>query len=425
MHTKEDALNKAKESWKRIIEWWKEFWKWTAKVIAGTGTALFNILKSGYHLIDALDKANWEKILAKIKEKKWANNTRDSILTNFLSNNILKILAVELILLYWWLETMQYHRDKDSDKVEVLQLKENEEKVSLTEEFLSSIDVLESLDWWGKKWQTKREENYLWQNEEWNTMRNGFWYAETKKVIEWMCRMIESWDLWMILKKAEEAWVPTQCVFLALAESWWQAGANSWKAWWYRQFTEQSAKDFGAIDEKWNDHRGDPEISTDAAMRHLKANYDIVCNYARRYKYDMSESDKWIFAFYMYNWSPNLVKKWMIACKWNANEYPEKQKNRENRNYVPRILWMEKAIQKIFKDNWYDINKIKSIYLGIKPEKTGADIMFDEFCNNKNNFSKEETIEKLKAIKSKYKEEYTSQLISKQYYEWAISRING
>jgi len=57
MTTKHEALNKAKESWKKIIEWWKEFWVWSAKVIWWTAAALLLTLLS-----------SWEKIVSKVSE---------------------------------------------------------------------------------------------------------------------------------------------------------------------------------------------------------------------------------------------------------------------------------------------------------------------------------------------------------------------
>lgn len=491
MSKKQEALSKAKESWRIIVEWWKELWEWAVDVVWWTTWALgytllswwekvaaqisesrennewisyqerenrkrstaklnkkakthidrawelgetavqwawkvfkwwakviWHTVKGGYHLIDAWDKAIGERISEKRKEK-WERSV--SKLRNFFRNNILKLLIAGSVLWYGWTEAVQHFRDENHDKIEVIQW---DEKNAVIKELFSSNDVLYDLKQPGKWWQDKRENRYLWKDEVWNNMSGGFWIAERKKVIEWICRMIESWDLEMVMKKADDAWVPRQCVFLALAESWWRSWANSWVAGWYRQFTYKSAKDFWLIDEQWNDYRGDPERSTDAAMKHLKANYDIVCNYNKSLWYNMSESDKWIFAFCMYNWSPKLVKKWIIACKWDANKYPDKQTNHENRNYVSRILGIQDALYKIFKEYKYDTQKIKSIHLNNQVEITEADKMFEEYLKDKIESSNKENLKKLEAIKSKYKEEYESGKISNKYYNWAIRIID-
>lgn len=401
MRKKKEVLDKAKESWKKIIKWWK---KWTKKVIWWTAKAIWYTIR----LINAWDKTIWDEIEKRRPWKVW----------KFLRTNLIKLMIALSALGYWWYRAIETPWDKQENQQELVNKWED-----ITDLFTQS-DVIKDLKSSGKDWQDKRETRYLWKDDAWNKMRNGFWYAERKKVIEWMCRMVESWDLEMVLKKADNAWVPRQCVFLALAESWWQAWADSWVAWWYRQFTEDSAKLFGLIDSEWNDYRSDPEKSTDAAMRHLQENYKIVCKIGKDNWFNMSESDKWIFAFHMYNWSPNLVKKWMIACEWNANEYPEKQKNKENRNYVPRILAIQDALHIIFKENWYDVQKVREKHLDqTNTKKTEADLMYEEFIKDENTMSKEDKTKKLNEIGLKYEEEYKAWLISEVYYKWAIRVI--
>lgn len=401
------------EAWifgKTAVRWVRKIIKWWAKVIWHTA-------KWGYHLIDAWDKAIWEKIEKK-QLKKWKKTWKVS---NFFRDNILKLLIAASVTWYGWYKAIDSMLDKNGDKIEVVDQLTEEEK--FIKEFFNSPDVLKHLKSSGKEREKKWEDRYLWNDDAWNNMWDGFWFAERKKVIEWMCRMIESWDLEMVLNKADEAGVPRQCVFLALAESWRQAGADSWVAWWYRQFTKSSGKLFWLVDDEWNDYRSDPEKSTDAAMKHLKENYGIVCNYARQLWYNLSESDKWIFAFHMYNWSPKLVKKWMVACGWNANLYAEKQINWENRNYVPRILGIQDALQQIFEENWYDLAKIKSVHLGENIVKTEADLMFEDFVRKQWFMTEIEKIRQLDEIELKYKQEYEESVITEKYYSWAIRVI--
>ena len=402
---------------KKAVEWWVDMAVWTFEI--------------GSKLIEAWDNAIWDR-LQRIKNKKWndeydkwkdrynkwyESSTIVNKIGDFMRYKVLTSSLIALLLWFWWAKIVNHnYNNRKTDNIEVVEWKNQNE---ILQDFFWSMNTLEDLGWSGKKWQTKRRENYLWKNEEWNNMRGCFWKAEINKVIGWFCRMIRSWHLEMILKKADEAWVPRECVFIALVESWWEPEADSWKAWWYRQFTEQSWKDFGAIDDQWNDYRSDPEKSTEAAMKHLLANYDIVCNYAKRYGFKMSESDKWIFASYMYNWSPKLVRTWMVACKWNVNEYSNKQENGENRNYAPRVLWLEEAIENMFEECEYDTDEVEFRYL-----KTAADTKFEEFLKNKSNLSKEQNLKKLEVIRDKYTEEYNAGIISLKHYERDIGRVN-
>ena len=291
-------------------------------------------------------------------------------------------------------------------------------------------DKIIDLSWSWQKWQNKRYENYLLHNEFWNT--NYQWPIQRKKVIDWFCRMVESWDINTIFREADALWVPRQCIYLALAESGWQAWANSWVAtgWW--QFTRSSARLFKLNKKWWPDNRWDMLLSTQAAMRHLKENYNLVCNYAKQLGLGdkLSESDKWYLAFSMFNWSPGLIQSWMIACKWNINDYPDKLKpvnwKKENNNYVPRILAIERILEEAFIDNDYDIEKVKAsesiLRLPIHA-KTEADIMYETYENEADNLTNDQKKQKLNEIKEKYKQEYQEKKITQRYYEWAINRI--
>lgn len=418
-------INKAawynKDAKKHIVKAWdlgKMAISWAWKVVRWWAKALWYWAKAGYHLIDAWDKAIWEQI-EKRQLKKWKKAWK---ITSFFRDNILKLLIAAWAAWYWGYKISEIFVDDNEDKIEIL--KPLDEKEQNIKDFFTSPDVMKDFESSGKDWEKKWEDRYLWKDDAWNNMKNGFGFAERKKVIEWMCRLIESWHLEMVIKKADEAWVPRQCVFLALAESWWQAWANSGVAWWYWQFTKQSAKDFGAIDKNWNDYRSDPEKSTDAAMKHLKENYKIVCNYAKQLWYKLSESDKWILAFHMYNWSPKLVRKWMVACKWDVNKYPDKQVNWENRNYGPRILAIQNVLQEIFKKNWYDTQKVRSTCLNQKKiEKTQADLMYEDFIKEAAKLTQKQKLQRLNEVKAVYKKEYEEWIITKIYYEWAIRVI--
>lgn len=69
----EKAILKAKESWKKAIEWWKEFWKWIWWLVAWTAVALWNIVKAWYEVSSA-----WViKLKKKVKESKEWNTKKD------------------------------------------------------------------------------------------------------------------------------------------------------------------------------------------------------------------------------------------------------------------------------------------------------------------------------------------------------------
>lgn len=110
MTKKREALDKAKQSWNKIVEWWKEFWKWIYHVVKWISKALWHAIKGGYHLIDAWDKAIWEKITEKKKEK-WENKISKT--RNFFRNNIMKLLIAWSILWYEGTEAIQHYRDSD------------------------------------------------------------------------------------------------------------------------------------------------------------------------------------------------------------------------------------------------------------------------------------------------------------------------
>ena len=421
--TPKKLLHEAWESWKKAIENWKRAVKDIWFVINNTVAWLFNTLKAWYKVLDAWDKAIWNSIEKNLQKRGKGTNEK---ISKFFRDNIMKLLLFTSVITTWWVQTAQYVKEKNNDNTEVIINDDEGEIKNAIKEIFENEDVINDIQWDWKVWQDKRKNNYLWNNEFWN--ENYDWLNQRKKVIEWFCKMLESWDIDMIFEKADSAWVPRQCIYLALAESWWTAGANSWVATWYRQFTNQSAISFG-LNEKWGpDNRWDKVKSTEAAMRHLKANYDIVCNYANQLWYHLTESDKWMLSFYMYNWSPKLVRSGMVACKWDISKYPDKLKpskwKKENNNYVPRILGIQDALEEIFKQNDYDIQKVKVSANIVTHVKTTADDLYEEYQKNSSSLNIKDKITTLRKIKWQYKNEYESKKISKSYYEWAIRAID-
>ncbi len=432
-----EHINKAWKYGTKALKWIKEIVEWLLK-------ALWYGTKAGYHLIDAWDKAIGEQIEKK-QLKKWKKSWK---IWKFFRDNAIKLAIALSALGFWWYKVNETVRDnkhwdkkeiviKDEGKNEIWKLSEAEQSVK---DFFDSQDIIKDFRSSWKEYEDHWVKRYLWEGDGW---KNGFLYGGTRGVLEWMCRMIKAWHLKMVLEKADAAWVPRQCVFLALAESCWKGWANSGQARWYWQFTEGTAISYGLIVD-WKDYRSDPEKSTDAAMKHLKDNYERVWRYAKELWYSITESDKWIFAFYMFNWSPGLVKSWMKACKWDVNEYSKKleklaEKNwgyimigkerkrvdaPQNANYVPRILAIQDVLQQIFEEYWYNVQKIEVDCLNQKIKKTEADLMYEDYVKKGESLTKKEKVNKLKEIKEKYKEEHDAKLISDSYYNWAMHIID-
>ena len=367
------------------------------------------------------------------KEKFRNNKLNNSTKTK---NIIAAAVALALVTSwYWWYKVVEKVKNRKADLIENIQQFENQKK--FLEEFFSSTRNLPDLKWSGWELQKVREDRYMWKDDEWNNMRNWFWSAEIKKVIDWMCRIIESGDLEMVIKKADEAWVPRECVYLALTETWRRTWATSEKgAKWPRQFTRAMAKEFWLIDNQWHDYRDDKEKSTKAAMELLNESYRLVSTYSNTYDYNMSETDKWIWAFYAYNGGGKTVKQWLKGCKWNMDEYPKYQQNTENKNYYCRSIAIGRMLEQKFKECWYSVAEVRSRYLNQENKNTEADIMLKDFLHyrdsalvNSENHKDSTKVNKqstkiLKWIKTKYKNEYNSGLISKKRLDWVNEIID-
>ena len=120
MTKKREALDKAKQSWKKLLKWWKELWKWTYHVVKWISKTLWHTIKGGYHLIDAWDKAIWEKIEKKQIEK-WKKVWKVS---NFLRDNMIKLAMVLSLAGYWWYKTHNYYGEKNNKEKQEIVIEE-------------------------------------------------------------------------------------------------------------------------------------------------------------------------------------------------------------------------------------------------------------------------------------------------------------
>lgn len=116
-NSKEEALSSAKESGKKILDWWKDIGKWVRKVTKWTWKSLAFALKGWYHLIDAWDKAIWEKIEKKQKQK-WKKTSGK--LKSFARNNIIKTLIATSVLTHGGIEVNQKIQDRNQNQKEVV-----------------------------------------------------------------------------------------------------------------------------------------------------------------------------------------------------------------------------------------------------------------------------------------------------------------
>ena len=137
----EKALDNAKKSWKKIIEWWQKVIQWSHNITGWASKSLRHTIKWGYYLIDAGDKAIWEKIEKKQNEK-WKHPWK---VGKFVRDNTMKLAIALSALGFWWYEAIDSLSDNQwtKNKTEIA-IKISEEEQSLSD-FLNSPDVLENL----------------------------------------------------------------------------------------------------------------------------------------------------------------------------------------------------------------------------------------------------------------------------------------
>ena len=105
--------------------------------------------KTGYHLIDAWDKAIWEQI-EKRQLERWKKPWK---VWTFLRDNILKLMIALSLTGYGWYKASQSLTDKPKDKIEIVEWLT--EKQQFVKDFFVSPDVMKDLKFSGKKWEQK------------------------------------------------------------------------------------------------------------------------------------------------------------------------------------------------------------------------------------------------------------------------------
>lgn len=144
-----DHIQKAKSNVKKAGAWAKEAIKWWGKAIAH-GVATW------YHVVDAWDKAIWEKI-EKEQLKKWKKVWKVS---SFFRDNILKLLIAWWLVWYWWTEVAQHVREwKEAQR----EIQHNEQWIwDSNEIMLVSITQYDILNWKKITTNAPLTRRYLW-----------------------------------------------------------------------------------------------------------------------------------------------------------------------------------------------------------------------------------------------------------------------
>ncbi|KJU85230.1 hypothetical protein MBAV_002576, partial [Candidatus Magnetobacterium bavaricum] len=89
--------------------------------------------------------------------------------------------------------------------------------------------------------------------------------------------------------------------------------------------------------------------STEAAIRLLKDNYNLTLAWDRVYKINgakVTNSDRWLWAFWSYNRSPKSVSHYYKKFRGNPKPFAANVDNNESANYVSKIF----AIREVLKE---------------------------------------------------------------------------
>ncbi|OGL46097.1 MAG: hypothetical protein A2161_09540 [Candidatus Schekmanbacteria bacterium RBG_13_48_7] len=209
--------------------------------------------------------------------------------------------------------------------------------------------------------------------------------------------------LQMIYEQTQKHGVPFDIVFLALTESHWHGTVKSRSgARGYWQFIRSTARRYGLKVNRNIDERTHPVKSTIAAIKFLKDLYELTYSWEGKKVPDncsFDDSNRWMWAFWSYNRGPGKVKIYFKKFKGDPEEYAEhiKRINIENSNYVNKIFGVKTAL----KSYVYDEQKL---FAGIS-EKTEADRLFENYAGKRGDFSMEDRIQRLDAIKKAYGDE--------------------
>ncbi|MBF0556645.1 MAG: transglycosylase SLT domain-containing protein [Nitrospirae bacterium] len=209
-------------------------------------------------------------------------------------------------------------------------------------------------------------------------------------------RLMEDNHLSMIHRKCQDNNIPPEIVFLALAESNWNKNAASTagaKGYW--QFMPATARAYGLLN-SYSDHRTHPERSTDAAIRLLKDNYNLTKGWDRQYHINpktVSNNDRWLWAFWSYNSSPNSVAHFYRKLRGKPAKFSIYSDSDENANYVNKIFGIRAALKAYI---------IKSKLNHSRTVPSQADTLYTQYLNTWFDMPLPERLTALEEIKRQY-----------------------
>lgn len=153
---------------------------------------------------------------------------------------------------------------------------------------------------------------------EFELMVNTFRHSKTLKLI----KNINRWSP-LILRILEEQGVPSDFIYLAVAESEFNPNARSYVgAMGMWQFMEATGKEYGMLKNRYVDMRRDPEISTKAACDYLKGAHRLFNN--------------WTLAAASYNCGRSGLLRNMT--KQDVGNFYDLHLNTETGRYIYRII---------------------------------------------------------------------------------------
>ncbi|MBF0344777.1 MAG: transglycosylase SLT domain-containing protein [Nitrospirae bacterium] len=217
-------------------------------------------------------------------------------------------------------------------------------------------------------------------------------------------RMLEAGHLKMIYQECKDNDIPFEIVFLALAESAWDSQALSRagaKGYW--QFMPATAKSYGLIDDDI-DYRSHAQRSTEAAIRLLKDNYNLTLAWDRVYKINgekITNSDRWLWAFWAYNRSPKSVSQYYKKFRGNPKPFATSVDNKENANYVSKIFAIREVLKEYTQGSQGETAGSAKTTKKAK-KKTLADTQYAAYKKTWYSMSLPERLESLEQIKKSY-----------------------
>lgn len=329
----------------------------------------------------------------------------------------------------------EYHGEKKKKKQKEKQERQQENPIEKIKREL--FETREILPCHGKKFKEKVEvwrKRYAGEDEEYDRLvllykkRKGMplktIHGELKE--GWQ-RLVSSADLQTVYTVTKAKSVPFDLIFLALSESHWKKKAVSrvgavgpW------QFMPETAREWGLRVAGTVDERLNIPKSTAAACNFLKRLYErtFITEVKKSKKgkkierlLPVSENDRWVWAFWAYNYGHTRVLKDLKRTKGDPNKYFQVCDNKESREYAPKIFGLAQALHEIE----YKKTK-KESHREVTKKLSPADTMYDQYVSKKF-FSAQERIKFLEKIIDTYEREGEKGIHTEEYVENAVDVV--